>query len=123
MPRFQPILAIAPATPPRRRRKATLSTSRSARSWPRSNSSKGEACRLDPALAELGQDRLRGFCCQLHTELGQLSRAPDKRVEAAAREPGVDFDRIGKRLDAQHLGCRLLLEKKKRDCQSRHLDD
>src|SRR5438128_4781674 len=103
MPRFQPTLAIAPPAPPRRLRKATLSTSRSARSWLRSNSSKGEASRLDPALAELSEDRLRGFGGQLHTKFGQLGRSPDQRLEAAAREPSIDFDRIGERLDSQHV--------------------
>src|SRR5437899_2507516 len=90
MPKFQPTLAIASAAPLRKHRRATLSTSRSVHSWPRSSSSKGEACRLDPALAELSEDRPRRFCCQLHTKLGQFGRPADQRVEAAACEPGID---------------------------------
>src|SRR4029077_10490654 len=97
MPAFHPTVAVTPAAPPRRHRKATLSTTRFAHSWPRSSSSKGEACRLDPVLAKLSQDRLRGFCRQLYSKLGQLGRPTDERVEAAPREPGIDFDRIGKR--------------------------
>src|SRR6266849_6192390 len=106
MPKSRPTSAIAPGEPPWRPRKATLSTTRSARFWPRSSRLKGEACRFDPASAELHQDRLRRLSCELYTKLGQLGGSFDQRVEAGAGEPGIDLHRVGKRLDPEHVSRR-----------------
>src|SRR5208282_6731019 len=106
MRRSRPILVIAPVARLRRHLKATSSTSRSERSWPRSSRSKSKAYGFDPALAELCQDRLGRLGGELHTKLRQLGRTTDEGVETAPGKTGIDLDRVGKRLDPEHVGRR-----------------